>query len=187
MTLLDYSKHQFLADLNKLPFYFPNAGQTLDFSRPFINENTRFFGSYAWENIKDDLINIEVENHKYLCICLFAMVCADENMYHNYKDNYEIFNRKTNYPKFAYLGFGINFIPPCFLLKKPTELEIDFNSIPEIEIKDFIHYQLTISNHFLNNISPNEFFTAMINDVNFNCECEIFKKIRNSIITALNI
>lgn len=183
MTLLQYCQTLFLKDLGTLEFKCPNSHQTLGFSRPFITPTTKFFGGCEWENMENDLSKINVENRKYFCICLFTMVCADENMYAYFKENYELFSKKTNYPKFGWLGFGIHFEKPCYLLSTPKE--VDFDSIPEIEIKDYILYQFTISSSFLGNITAKEFFTKMIDDEHFNCESEIFKKIVNNIKAGL--
>ena len=183
MTLLHYSQTLFLKDLELLDFKFPTPGQALNFLRPHITPETRFFGGAEWENMENDLSQVKVENRKYFCICFFTMVCADENMYAHFRENYEAFNSLTNYPKFGWLGFGINFEKPCYLLTSPKE--IDFESISEIEIKDFIHYQFEISSRFLGNISTKDFFTAMINDEHFNCENEVFRRLLNCMKSEL--
>ena len=183
MTLLHYSQTHFLKDLELLDYTFPTPSQTLNFLKPHITPKTRFFGGAEWENMENDLSKVKIENRKYFCICLFTMVCADENMYAYFKENYEAFNSLTKYPKFGWLGFGINFEKPCYLIIAPKE--INFDSIPELEIKEFIHHQFTISSHFLEDITPNQFFTVMINDIHFNCECEIFRRLLHCMKTEL--
>jgi hypothetical protein len=185
MTLLNYSQTHFLRDLQLLNCKVPGTNHILDYRILHINPSTKFFGGLEWENMQDDLSQIIVENRKYFCVCLFTMVCTDENMYANFKGDYESFNTITNYPKFGWLGFGINFEKPCYILTRP--IEVDFESISELEIKDFIQYQITISSRFLGNITPVEFFTSMINDIDFNCESEIFRKILSSIKSILKI
>jgi hypothetical protein len=172
MTLLQYSQTLFLRDIQSLEFKFPDRYQTLDYTIPYITPNTRFFDRTDFENY---LSKNQIQFKEYFCICIFTMVCADETMHKYFRENYETFNLITRCPKFGTLGFGILFDEPCFLLTAPKE--IDFDSIPKLEIKDFIHYQFDISSQFLGDISPNKFFTAMINDIHFNCECEIFRKI----------
>lgn len=185
MALLHYSQTHFLRDLRLLDFEYPNIYQTLDFTIPNITKNTRIFGGSKWEKQEIDLLEISLENRKYFCICLFFMVCIDENMYAHFKDEYEPFNRFTNYPKFGWLGSKIHLEKPCYLLIAPKDVNIE--SIPELEIKDFIHQQFTKSSQFLGNITPIAFFTAMINDEHFNCDSPVFQKILHSIKSELDI
>jgi hypothetical protein len=179
MTLLKYSQTLFLRDLQSLEFIYPLSIDIDLALRPFVNKTTPFFGGSGWQNMESDLLNINEEHKKYFCICLFTMTSADQNMYSHFRSNYEFFYNKVKYPKFGIVSFGYAFEKPCYLLTRPTE--VDFELIPELEIKDFIHHQFTISSHFLRDITSNEFFTAMINDIHFNCEIEIFRKILNCI------
>jgi hypothetical protein len=185
MTLLQYSQTLFLRDLKSLGFSYPHSIDIDLELRPFVYVTTPFFGGGNWLNMEVDLSEINEDHKKYFCICLFTMTSADQNMYSHFRSNYEFFYNKVRYPKFGIVGFGYAFEKPCLLLTKPTE--VNFESIPEFEIKEFIHHQFTISSHFLGDITPNEFFTAMINDVDFNCECEIFRRILNCIKSELNI
>ena len=185
MTLLQYSQTLFLRDLQSLKFIYPPSSDIDLALRPYIYETTAFFGGSCWRNMESDLSKINEAHKKYFCICLFTMTSADQNMHSHFRSNYEFFYNKVRYPKFGIVSFGYAFEKPCYLLTQAKE--VGFDSIPELEIKDFINYQFTISSHFLGEITPKEFFTAMINDIHFNCNCEIFEKIRNSIITVLNI
>jgi len=175
MTLLQYSQTLFLKDLKSLDFIYPLPIDIDIELRPYVYETTPFFGGSGWQNMESDLSKINDEHKKYFCICLFTMTSADQNMYSHFRSNYEFFYNKVKYPKFGIVSFGYAFEKPCYLLTRPTE--VDFELIPELEIKDFIHHQFTISSHFLRDITSNEFFTAMINDIHFNCEIEIFRKI----------
>jgi hypothetical protein len=183
MTLLQYSQTLFLKDLQSLDFIYPHPIDIDLELRPYVYETTPFFGGSGWQNMESDLSIINDEHKKYFCICLFTMTSADQNMYSHFRSNYEFFYNKVKYPKFGIVSFGYAFEKPCYLLTRPTE--VDFESIPELEIKDFIHHQFTISFNFLRDITPKQFFTAMINDIHFNCECEIFKKILNCIKSEL--
>ena len=184
MTLLQYSQNLFLKDLQLLDFIYPIPFDINLDLRPFVYETTPFFGGSEWQNMESDLSKINEEHKKYFCICLFTMTCADQNMYSHFRSNYEFFYNRVRYPKFGMVGFGYAFERPCYLLIRPREL--DFESIPELEIKDFIHQQFTISSHFLGGITPNDFFTAMINDIHFNCDTEIFRRILNCMKSELS-
>ena len=175
MTLLHYSQTLFLRDLQSLKFIYPIPFDIDLESRPFVNKTTPFFGGNGWQNMESDLSNINEEHKKYFCICLFTMTSADQNMYSHFRSNYEFFYNRLKYPKFGFFGFGIAFERPCYLLTRPKE--INFDSIPELEIKDFIHHQFKTSSHFLGNITSKDFFTQMIGDIHFNCECDIFRRI----------
>lgn len=175
MTLLQYSQTLFLKDLQSLDFIYPLPIDIDIELRPYVYETTPFFGGSGWQNMESDLSKIKEEHKKYFCICLFTMTSADQNMHSHFRSNYEFFYNKVRYPKFGIVSFGYAFEKPCYLLTKP--IEVDFESIPELEIKDFIHHQFTISSNFLRDITPKQFFTEMINDIHFNCEIEIFRKI----------
>ena len=184
MTLLQYIQNLFLKDLQLLDFIYPIPFDIDLELRPFVNNTTPFFGGNGWHNMESDLSQINEEHKKYFCICLFTMTSADQNMYSHFRSNYEFFYNNLKYPKFGFFSFGIAFERPCSLLTAPKE--IDFESIPEIEIKDFIHYQFEISSRFLKNISTKDFFTSMINDKDFNCNTEIFRRILNCMKSELN-
>lgn len=185
MTLLEYSRTEFSNDLSKLRFTHPNKHQALNNTLTYIKTSTKFFGGIRWDNVENDLANIALENRKYFCLCLFILVSIDENMYTHFRENYDAFYKRTKYPKFGWLGLGPHIEKPCYLLQAPKN--IDYQNIPESQINEFIHDLFQNSVSILGQISVKIFFTTLVNDPDFECEIQIFKMIKKSIKSELEV
>ena len=93
-----------------------------------VDEQTVFVGGKDWENIEHDRSSISPEKREYFIICLFSIVLIDLIMFTYFKDQYSVYRKKTNYPKFGWTGFGPHFENPKKIILVPEQLNIvDFN------------------------------------------------------------
>ena len=176
MTLNAYTKQQFFNDIKTLSLTTPNSTILKVDGRADIH--TRFFGGREWDDYKLNISKIDVPNRKYFCLCLFAMVSADQNMYANHNEHYPAFRKMFTYPKFGWTGFGMHFEKPSFLLSVPSQSGVDFSGITNEELNDFVADQFRQAKSFLPKSLPVwDFFKDMINDVDFKSDTDIFKRL----------
>lgn len=176
MTLNKYAKQQFLHDLNTLKSERPNS--TILEVDARADSETRFFGGKEWEHYNLNISNIDIPNRKYFCLCLFAMVSADQNMFANHNEHYHNFRKMFIYPKFGWAGFGMHFEKPSFLLSVPSQAGVDFSEINTEELNEFVVDQFKQAKSFLpKSLSVWDFFKDMINDVDFKSDTDIFRRL----------
>lgn len=149
-------------------------------------EGRLFFGGAGWEMYSEDTRNIPVENLAYFCFCLFSMVCADQNMHSNFRFAYADWERKTKaiYPKFGWKGFSEHNEKPFYLLSVPERNGVDFNVITDEDLKHFVDYNLKVSLAEFGIVNE-LFFKAMVEDVDFSNNIEVFNKLKLAIIDSL--
>lgn len=167
MTLLNYIKTQFIKDLQNLKF--------------ITKEGIRFFGGPEWENFEADTSKIDSKNVPYFCFCLYSMTCADQNMHSNFKFAYRNWVLKSQYPKFGWSGFGNHFEKPKFLLEIPEKHGVDFNLITDQDVQEFVEFNFNVSLKQFG-VDTKTFFQIMVNDLDFNSNTQIFKRLKNEIL-----
>jgi hypothetical protein len=176
MTLNDYAKKQFIVDINGLQLKSPNPTILRIDGRADVH--TRFFGGMEWANYALDIANVKDENRKYFCLCLFAMVSADQNMFANHNSHYNAFRKTFTYPKFGWTGYGMHFEKPSYILSISDKAGVDFSSISTEELNEFVFDQFKNAKLFLPKSLPVwDFFKDMINDVDFKSDTAIFKRL----------
>lgn len=183
MTLLEYSQKQFLNDLNRIPK--TNCNTIASELSPNIDSKTNFFGGYHWENYENDIINITPENRDKFCICLFAMSSSDQNVHAKFSNLLAVWLRHFKYPKFGYCGLGPHFEKVNYLLDVPVAHGINFNSISQEQIDEFLTLQFNAGRLVLGD-ELNFFFQTMVQDSDFSSDTEIFRKIKKGIVVILN-
>jgi hypothetical protein len=185
MSLNNYAATHFLTDLKTLSKKRPNSSLLTFNDR--ADRNTSFFGGKEWSNCEGDLSKITSNNKKYFALCLFTMVCADQTMFTYYRENYDNFRRLIIYPKFGWTGFGFHFECPQYLLTVPVNFGVDFSEITNEELDEFIANQFSIAKSFMPpGVNANQFFTYMLNDVDFYADTDIFVRLKNSMLKNLN-
>lgn len=175
MTLLQYSKKQFLIDLDSL--------QKNEFQ---INPDltASFFGGSQWRNYDKDIMNISTENRDKFCICLFTMTSADQNAHSHFPELLPAWLQHFKYPKFGGYSFGPFFEKVNYLLDVPAAKEVDFDVISQEHINEFLISQFQVG-HLVLGSQLNDFFKKMVNDADFNSDTEIFSKIRSGLVDIL--
>jgi hypothetical protein len=183
MTLLEYSQKQFLIDLNRIPkTTCNNIASELS---PNIDSKTVFFGGYDWENYVNDIMNVALENRAKFCVCLFSMTSSDQHAHARFPNFISVWLRHFKYPKFGYCGLGPHFEKVNYLLDVPVAHGINFDSISQEQIDEFLTSQFTAGRLVLGD-ELNSFFQTMVEDADFYSDNEIFRKIKKGIISVLN-
>jgi len=95
--------------------------------------NSEYIDNYELKNIV--YTNINKNNYCNFFLCLFMIIVIDMGMFkycRNYyrKKIYNIFRKKTMYPKFGNVGFGFSFRNPKNIITIPEQLNlININDI----------------------------------------------------------
>jgi len=169
MKLKEYLKNKFPNDLAKLKFKKPNSviQNNPDFFD--IDQYTIYFGGMNWENIDQDINNIEKEFYEYFFLCLFTITTIDLTIFSHYRDYYSIFRNKTRYPKFGWSGFGPHYENPKKLLDIPFQKGLFRKD--KIDIDEYVQLFISETNSFLesnlNQIKTVDFFNSLLTDKDF--------------------
>lgn len=171
MDIKDYLKNNFPSDLKKMNFLRPNSKILANPDEYRIDNNTIFFGGQNWENIDNDIVEIDKKNLENFFLCLFTITVIDMGLFTYYHDSYGTFRNKTMYPKFGWSGFGTHYENPKKILSVPLSYKlVDFKETSE-KINDFIDLFITECDMFfetnIKNISTNDFIFELINDIEF--------------------
>ncbi|MGO4819451.1 hypothetical protein [Flavobacterium sp. W22_SRS_FP1] len=183
MTLLEYSKQQFLIDLNSLRK--TNCNNIASELSPYIDSKTSFFGGYNWENYENDIMKVAPENRDKFCVCLFTMSSSDQHAHARFPNLLAVWLRYFKYPKFGYCGLGPHFEKVNYLLDVPAAHGINFDPISQEQIDEFLTSQFTAGRLVLGD-ELNFFFQTMVQDSDFSSDTEIFRKIKKGIVVILN-
>jgi len=171
MKVQEYRKNEFPGDLRKLEFQRPNS-VILNNPESFrTDSNTIYFGGRDWENITNDISNIEKNNREYFFLCLFTITIIDLTMFTYYKESYETFRRLTMYPKFGWSGFGPHYENPKKLLLIPENEGLLNRKKIEEYIDDYIDLLIDECNSFFGikipEITTKDFISKIVHDNEF--------------------
>jgi len=179
MKINEYLKEEFPSDIKKMCF-IPIPDDCIKClsnnpCRQGIDEYTVFFGGNEWENMYEDIKNIDKENLEYFFICLFTIITIDVGLYTYYKKYYSQFRKKTRYPKFGWYnkGFGISpfFVNPYKLIQVPESKGLLNKESLNKYIDEYINLFILECNEFFQSneisIKTNEFINKILNDNQF--------------------
>lgn len=85
----------------------------------FHDQGLLCFGGMDWKQVAQDLASIAVHNRPRFVLSLLAMVLTDQCMQMYFKSSYASWRAQTNYPKFAWMRFGLYNENPLKLLAVP--------------------------------------------------------------------
>lgn len=181
MSLLRYAKQQFLVDLKAVMA----IGQKVsDFHASMFPDirNAVFIGGEEWERFEEEIKLIAPEHHAFYCVCLLAAISTDKNNHANMSEYRALWESAfKHYPKFGWVGFGPHFEPISFLCEVPARAGIDFNSITDAELDEFVEY-FSVTGKRVYGERVRYFFGQMVEDREFNNQCEVIRRMRESII-----
>lgn len=180
MTLSEYFEKQFTKDLAKIEFEIPNEDI-------FRDCYTRTYGRNNWENIHQDVNNIDENNRSYFFICLFYITSIDLNIFSHFNQYYKIFRNKTAYPKFGTYSFGFAHHKPKLLLDIPIQKNL--LDVDQVGLNEFIHFFSEETRTFLETnlekVTTEDFFRALLSDNDFQIEENDENSLYSRIILAL--
>ncbi len=112
----DYFYGRFPSQLGRLAFRRPN-----DVVRDHIMRDPAvvFFGGPDWENVAADLSTVPENDRPRFILSLWMVVLTDQALYTYFRDAYEAWRSRTNFPKFGWSGFGPHNENPFKILWAP--------------------------------------------------------------------
>ena len=110
----DYFFGRFPSQLGLLAFRRPDSVVLEHIMR---DPSVVFFGGADWENVANDLRQVPENDRPQFVLCLFMVVLTDQALYTYFRDSYDGWRRRTNFPKFGWSGFGPHNENPFKLLR----------------------------------------------------------------------
>jgi hypothetical protein len=105
---------------------FPNQLVRLSYAQPseytgklYGLAGVPFFGGRDWKNVATDLATIPVADRASFVLALFMVVLTDQALYTYHRDAYEMWRKRTAFPKFAWTGIGVHNENPMKILWIP--------------------------------------------------------------------
>lgn len=164
MTLKRYFSKDFQQDLGTLQLM--NVPQVL--KDIFHDKDLLCFGGKDWQHVAQDLTPIAEHNRPRFLLSLLAMVLTDQCMQTYFKSSYAQWRAQTNYPKFAWVRFGLYNENPLKLLTVPERaglLPVAQSLALMPEFVDF--YRALMSDYLKKNMpqtTPEMFFKSVFKD-----------------------
>ncbi len=124
-----------------------------------------FFGGADWKNVAKDLNAIPMSDRSRFVFALFMVVLTDQALYAHFRDSYDAWRRRTNFPKFGWSGFGPHNENPFKILWAPErEGLIDskefLGAIPEF-VRFFMDETTSCFRQYLPEVDLLAFFNAI--------------------------
>jgi hypothetical protein len=161
----DYFYGRFPLQLARLTFRRPNDVVCEQIMR---DPGVVFFGGPDWENVATDLGTVPETDRPRFILSLFMVVLTDQALYTYFRDAYEAWRRRTNFPKFGWSGFGPHNENPFKILWAPErEGIIDIHGllalIPEF-MRFFVGETRTYFRQHLPAVGVRNYFDAIRGD-----------------------
>ena len=164
MTFKRYFSKDFQKDLGTLQL--ANVPQVL--KDIFHDKDLLCFGGKDWQRVAQDLAPIALDNRPRFVLSLLAMVLTDQCMQTYFKSSYAHWRVQTNYPKFAWVRFGLYNENPLKLLSVPERAGL----LPVVQtlalMPEFVSFYLELVADYLKknmpHVTPEVFFQSVFKD-----------------------
>lgn len=187
MNLNQYLHNQFPTDLTKLKFEKPSSSIQTNLDSFKIDQYTIYFGGADWENIELDIQKIDNENFEHFFLCIFTITIIDLTIFTHFSDCYNVFRDHTRYPKFGWSGYGTHYENPKKLLD--ISVKKGFLNLDRINLEEYIDLFYDETSLFLKSklhqVTPEDFFRALLSDKDFQIEDNEENSLYSRIILAL--
>ena len=164
MTLKRYFSKDFQKDLGTLQLM--NVPQVL--KDIFHDKDLLCFGGKDWQHVAEDLKQIAVHDRPRFVLSLLAVVLTDQCMQTYFKSSYPQWRAQTNYPKFAWMRFGLYNENPLKLLSVPERAGLLPVAQTLALMPEFVDFYLALMSDYLKknmpNTSPELFFQSVFKD-----------------------
>ncbi len=164
MTFKRYFSKDFPKDLSHLQLsHVPQVLKDI-----FHDKDLLCFGGKDWKHVAQDLESIAMHKRPRFVLSLLAMVLTDQCMQTYFKASYATWRVQTNYPKFAWMRFGLYNENPLKLLAVPERagllpVEQTLALLPE-----FVSFYQELVADYLNKnmpqVTPALFFKSVFKD-----------------------
>jgi hypothetical protein len=134
----------------------------------FHDQGLLCFGGKDWKNVAQDLESIAVHHRPRFVLSLLAMVLTDQCMQTYFKSSYATWRAQTNYPKFAWMRFGLYNENPLKLLAVPERAGLLPVGQTLALMPEFVSFYLELVADYLNKnmpqVTPEVFFQSVFKD-----------------------
>jgi len=161
----DYFYGRFPSQLGLLTFRRPN-----DVVREHLMRDPAvvFFGGPDWDNVAADLSIVPEQDRSRFVLSLFMAVLTDQALYTYFRDSYDEWRERTNFPKFGWSGFGPHNENPFKILWAPERVSIVDNDellalVPEF-VRFLVEETTTYFRHHLPVVDVRGYFDAIRRD-----------------------
>ncbi len=126
------------------------------------------FGGKDWKHVAQDLELIAVHDRPRFVLSLLAMVLTDQCMQTYFKSSYATWRAQTNYPKFAWMRFGLYNENPLKLLAMPERAGLLPVAQTLALMPEFVSFYLELVADYLKKnmpqVAPEAFFKSVFKD-----------------------
>lgn len=151
MTLKRYFSKDFQKDLATL--HLVDVPQVL---KDIFNDQDLFcFGGKDWANVSKDLASVPASNRSRFVLSLLAVVLTDQCIQTHYKPSYAQWRDQTNYPKFAWMRFGLYNENPLKILSVPERAGLLPVDQTLALMPEFVAFYLALMGDYLKKNMPN--------------------------------
>ena len=134
----------------------------------FHDQGLLCFGGKDWKNVAQDLESIAVHHRPRFVLSLLAMVLTDQCMQTYFKSSYAAWRAQTNYPKFAWMRFGLYNENPLKLLAVPERAGLLPVGQTLALMPEFVSFYLELVADYLQKnmpqVTPEVFFQSVFKD-----------------------
>ena len=134
----------------------------------FHDQGLLCFGGKDWKNVAQDLESIAVHDRPRFVLSLLAMVLTDQCMQTYFKSSYPTWRAQTNYPKFAWMRFGLYNENPLKLLAVPERAGLLPVAQTLALMPEFVSFYLELVADYLQKnmpqVTPEVFFQSVFKD-----------------------
>ena len=164
MTLKRYFSKDFQQDLGTLKLM--NVPQVL--KDIFHDKDLLCFGGKDWQHVAQDLEPIAVHHRPRFVLSLLAVVLTDQCMQTYFKSSYAQWRAQTNYPKFAWMRFGLYNENPLKLLSVPERSGLLPVAQTLALMPEFVDFYVALMSDYLKknmpHTTPEQFFQSVFKD-----------------------
>jgi len=150
MTLKRYFSKDFQKDLATL--HLMDVPQVL--KDIFNDQELLCFGGKDWVHVSKDLAPMTLSNRPRFVLSLLAVVLTDQCMQTHFKSSYAQWREQTNYPKFAWMRFGLYNENPLKIFSVPERAGLLPVDQTLAQMPEFVAFYLELMGDYLKKNMP---------------------------------
>lgn len=155
----DFPKDLFALQLSHVPQVLKDI---------FNDDDLCVFGGKDWANVAKDLEAVPLHNRPQFVLSLLAVVLTDQCIQTHFKSSYKRWRAQTNYPKFAWIRFGLYNENPLKLLTRPEAEGLLPVAATVALVPEFVEFFLDLIGEYLQKnmpeVSSEQFFKVVFKD-----------------------
>ncbi|OYU30690.1 MAG: hypothetical protein CFE39_12350 [Comamonadaceae bacterium PBBC2] len=187
MTFKRYFSKDFPKDL--LALQLTDVPQVL--KDIFNDDDLCCFGGKDWSHVAKDLEAVPLHNRPQFVLSLLAVVLTDQCIQTHFKSSYKRWREQTNYPKFAWIRFGLYNENPLKILTRPESEGLLPVAATVALVPEFVQFFLELIGEYLQKhmpqVSAEQFFQKVFKDEIMDLQGgEVLDAFKQTLTLALN-